>query len=81
MTYYGVRSEYDYNETHKRDCITVWSGPFASTLEAIGYSLPKGDGYMLHLVHGGKVRVTCPAPRTDETFEEIDAAINEALAH
>lgn len=76
---YGVTTNYDYNETHKRDRIDVWSGAFSSLWEAEGYSLPGGDGYMLTRYNGDKVRVTCPTPRTDNTFRAVDAAVSAAL--
>ena len=79
MTRFGIMTDYDYNETHKRERLTIWSGPFASVREGEAYSLPKGDGYMVTLEYGGKVRVTCPTPRTDATYIEVDAAINKAL--
>lgn len=75
---FGVMTDYDYNATHKRDKVTVWSGPFCSTWDAVGYSLPKGDGYMLTTYGGAKVRVTCPL-RSEETWEEADKAVNDAL--
>lgn len=80
MTHYGVMTDYEYSDTHKRDRITVWTGPFASVYVAEGFSLPKGNGYMLTTYNGDKVRVTCPAPRTDATYQVTDAAIQEALS-
>lgn len=77
--YYGVTTDYDYNETHKRERLDVWSGPFMSEWEGSALSLPKGDGYMVTLYGGKKVRVSCPTPRTDENYLEVDAAINAAL--
>lgn len=79
MTRYGIMEDYDYNSTHKRERLTLWSGPFASVREGEAYSLPKGDGYMVTLEYGDKVRVTCPTPRTDKNYIEVDAAINKAL--
>lgn len=76
--YYGVMKDYDYSATHKRERLTVWSGAFASQYEAVAYSLPKGDGYMLRL-WDKRIRVECPTPRDDTTYEEIDRAINAAL--
>lgn len=76
---YGVTTDYEYSATHKRERINVWSGSFFSTWEAEGYSLPRGDGYMLTTYNGDKVRVSCPAPRTDENFRVVDAAISDAL--
>lgn len=79
MTRYGVIRDYDYSETHKRERLTIWSGSFMSDREGEAYTLPKGDGYMIRLEYGDKVRVTCPTPRNDATYNEVDAAINKAL--
>lgn len=79
MTVYGVATDYDSNDGRKRDYLTVWSGPFFSVWEAVGVSLPKGDGYMLTTYNGVKVRVVCPTPRTDANYTEVDAAISAAL--
>ena len=78
-TRYGVIEDYDYSSTHKRQRLTLWSGPFASVREAEALSLPNGAGFMLALEYGGKLRVSCPAPRTDANWEQVDQAINEAL--
>jgi hypothetical protein len=79
MTHYGLIEDYEYNATHKRKRYTIWSGPFASVREGEMYSLPKGDGFMITLEYGDKIRVTCPVERTDETYVEQDKAINDAL--
>lgn len=79
MTNYGVMTDYEYNATHKRDRLTIWSAPFMSTREGEAYSLPKGDGYMITLEYGAKLRVACPTPRNDTNYVEIDAAINVAM--
>lgn len=79
MTRFGIIEDYDYNQTHKRHRMSIWSGSFASVREGEAFSLPNNDGYMVTLEHGGKVRVECPAPRTDENYIEVDAAINAAL--
>lgn len=79
MTTYGVATDYDRNDGRKRDYLRVWSGPWFSVWEADGVSLPKRNGYMLTTYNGARIRVTCPAPRTDATYQEIDAAISEAL--
>lgn len=79
MTHYGIIEDYDYNASHKRHRLTLWSGPFASVREGEAYSLPKGDGYMVTLEYGEKVRVECPAPRNSENFIEVDKAFNETL--
>jgi hypothetical protein len=79
MTRYGVTTDYEYSSTHKRERLLVWSGPFASVFEAQAYSLPKQDGYMLTTYHGAKIRVSCPCPRTDENYPEVDNALTNAL--
>lgn len=79
MTRYGIIEDYDYNQTHKRERLTIWSGSFMSDREGEAYSLPKNDGYMLRLEYGDKVRVECPTPRTSENYNEVDKAINVAL--
>lgn len=79
MTHYGIIEDYAYNATHKRKRLTLWSGPFASVREGEAYSLPKGDGYMVTLEYGDKIRVECPVERTSENFIEQDKAFNVAL--
>lgn len=80
LAHLGVMSDYDYNGTHKRERLTLWSGAFASVYEGEAYSLPRGDGYMITLEYGGKIRVTCPTtPRTDENYLEIDEALRVAM--
>jgi hypothetical protein len=75
MTNYGVMTDHDY--PGKRERITVWSGPWAGVFEAEGYSTSRG--YVLTTYNGDKVRVTCPSPRTEENYAEVDAAIGAAL--
>jgi len=77
--YYTVSSDYKYNLTHKRDRILVWSGAFCDNFEGVGYSLPKGNGYMLTLDFSDKIRVACPTPRTAKNYETIDDAVNAAI--
>lgn len=77
-TRYAVAGDCDYGETHKRERLTVWSGTWCDVFEAEGLSLPGRDGYMLTTYNGDRVRVACPM-RTDDTYEEVDAAISEAL--
>lgn len=79
MNRLGVTTDYDYNAEHKRSRIEVWSGPFYHVFEAVGYSLPKGDGYMLTTYNGDKVRVVCPVPRGRDNYGDVDAAIDKAL--
>lgn len=77
--HFGIIEDDEYNATHKRHRLTLWSGAFAIQREGEAYSLPKNDGYMVSLEYGDKVRVTCPAPRDDENYREVDEAINTAL--
>lgn len=77
MTHFGITTDYEY--TGKRDRIEVWEGSFMSSHTATGYSLPKGDGYMLTDYNGDKIRVECPTPRTGLNYLQVDHAINEAL--
>jgi hypothetical protein len=79
MTRYGIIEDYDYNQTHKRHRLTIWSGSFMSDREGEAYSLPKNDGYMIGLEYGDKVRVECPAPRNSTNYIAVDDAINAAL--
>lgn len=80
MTAMGVRTEYEMNSSRKRDYLTVWSGSFCSVYEAIGVSLPKMNGYMLTTYNDDRVKVTCPAPRSESNCLEVDAAITKALS-
>lgn len=76
---FGVATNYEVNAGRKRDYLDVWCGSFMGSWEARGVSLPRGDGYMLTTYNGDKVRVTCPTPRDETTYQEVDAAINAAL--
>lgn len=79
MTRYGITEDYEYNATHKRKRIMLWSGAFMSIYEGEAFSLPNGNGFMVNLGYGDKVRVECPVERTDENYQEQDKAINDAL--
>lgn len=79
-TKYCVSTNYEYNEKHKRDCITVWSGAFADVYEATGLGLPRNAGYMLTTYNDDKIRVECPCPRTDANYKAVDAAVCAAIA-
>jgi hypothetical protein len=80
IAHLGVIKDYDYSATHKRERLTLWTGPFASVLEGEAYSLPNGDGYMITVDPGGeKVRVACPTPRDDANYVAIDEALRVAL--
>jgi len=76
---FGITTDYEYSATHKRHRLDVWSGAWFSAWEATALELPKHDGYMLTTYSGDKLRVTCPAPRTAENYESVDAAISAAL--
>lgn len=76
-TRFGVTTDYEY--TGKRDRLDVWEGSFMSSHAAVAYSLPKNNGYMLTTYNGDKVRVECPVPRDENTYLEVDEAINLAL--
>lgn len=80
MSKYSVATDYDYNATHKRDCITVWSGQFCDQWEGVGFALPGNTGYMLSMYGGGKVRVACPCPRTEANYRQVDAAVCAAIS-
>lgn len=79
MTRYGIIEDYEYSSTHKRHRLTLWSGAFASVREGDAYSLPNGDGYMVNIEYGPKLRVKCPAPRNSSNWVEVDDAINKAV--
>lgn len=79
MSRYGVTTDYDYNQTHKRERLRLWSGTFFDQFEATALSLPNGAGYMLTVYAGQKIRVSCPAPRTDANYQQVDTALSEAL--
>lgn len=77
MSRYGVTEDYEYNATHKRHRLKVWSGAFRDLFE--GHALSVKDGYVVTPYYGEKIRVTCPSPRDDDNFREVDAAISRAL--
>ena len=80
MVYYGIADDYESRRRGlKRDYLTLWSGAFMSTYEGYAVSLPKRDGYMIHMLYGPKVRVICPVGRTDDNYQEIDDAIRSGL--
>lgn len=76
---YGIIEDHAHNKTHKRKRLTLWSGTFMTDYEGEAFSLPKGDGYMVNLGYGDKVRVVAPVERTDENYQEQDKAFNDAL--
>lgn len=78
MNAYGVRDE--YARKFGRQLLTLWSGSFSSMFEGQALELPNHDGYMVTLDYGrGKTRVACEAPRTDENYLRVDAAISSAV--
>lgn len=77
----GVRDE--YAPTFGRQNLTLWSGGFSSDFEGWAHELPNHNGFMVtldHMLWSEKVRVECPSPRTDDNYEEVDEAINKAVA-
>lgn len=77
-TRYGVTTDYDYTAEHKRQRLEVWSGPWFHTFEGEAFSLPAG-GFMVTTHDGERVRVSCPSPRDESNYLEVDAAISDAL--
>ena len=83
MTVYWIAEDYRYGMTHKRQRLSIYSGSFAGSYEGEAYSLPKGAGFMVTLTSRWpriRMRVTCPAPRDDSNFAQVDQAINDALS-
>ena len=76
---YGIATDYDYSAEHKRQRLVVWTGPFYSSYEGEAYSLPNNDGFMVTTYNEHKIRVTCPAPRDQDNYQQVDDAINLAL--
>lgn len=76
----AVRDE--YAPRFGRQVLTLWSGAYASDYEGSAWELPRHDGFMVALDAYGdrRVRVECEAPRTDDNFLRVDAAISEAVA-
>ena len=77
-THVAIRDEYAPRFGRQR--LTLWSGAFATTYEGDALELPKHNGYMVTPYSGPRFRVTCPAPRTDDNYREVDAAIDAAFA-
>lgn len=73
----GVRDE--YAPMFGRQNLTLWSGSFYSVFEGEARELPNHNGFMVSIEYGPTIRVECPAPRTDENFEQVDAAIRDAI--
>ena len=78
-THYAIADDYDYNETHKRSRLSIWSGPFASIYEGEAYSLPGKNGYMVSLYYGPKLRVETGGLRDDDNWQEVDNKIRAAI--
>lgn len=73
-----VRDE--YAPRFGRQALTLWGGAFASGFVGWATELPNHDGYMVTVEYGPKIRVMCPAPRTDENYLTVDAAIESAVS-
>lgn len=77
MRYIGVRDE--YAPRFGRQLLTLWSGGFSSDYEGEAMELPNHDGYMVRLAFGGKLRVECESPRTEENYQRVDRALAGAI--
>lgn len=77
MRHISIRDE--HAPKFGRQDLTLWSGSFASTFEGSARELPRHDGFMVAVEYGPKVRVECAAPRTDANYEQVDAAIRDAI--
>lgn len=79
--HYSIMTDYD-RSTEKREQIIVWSGPFASGWEARGSAANGASHYEMTDYSGKRFRAKLPegvtAPRTEENFQQIDAAISAA---
>ena len=75
---FGVMTDYEYNWDHKRSRLTIWEGPFMGTY--VGEAFSTRTGFMITDYNGDKVRVTCPNTRNEDTYRDVDAAINAALS-
>ena len=85
MTCYGITHDDEYRHgliEHKRDRLEIWSGPFYHTREADIFTRDGAKSATGYDYSGEKFRVTLPEgvtfPRTDENYEQIDAAISAA---
>lgn len=86
-TTYEVRAEYDWYTAYTTS-LTVWEGGMFSTWTATAERVRNGARtFTLHTYAGdephNRVRVRLPEgitmPRTDQNYEQIDAAISDAL--
>lgn len=76
---YGVTEDWRRNARTKLHHMLIWEGTFSDQFVGYADELPRHDGYMITLEYAGKIRVTCPAPRNDDNWQEVDAAINAAI--
>lgn len=74
---YFIRDE--HRPVHGRQCLTLWSGAFASDYEGAAVELSKHGGFCV-TVDSEKLRVECESPRTEANYIAVDAAINAAIA-
>jgi hypothetical protein len=74
---YGVTTDYDYSAERKRQYLDVWSGPWMHDHEGRAVSRPRG--FAITTNNGAKVYIDCPSPRTDDNYQQVDAAISAAL--
>lgn len=74
----GIRDE--YAPTFGLQNLTLWDGALADVFTGTARELPNHDGFMVTLWPTcRKIRVECPAPRTDENFHDVDDAIRTAI--
>jgi hypothetical protein len=78
--HYAIADDYEYNRTHKRERLSIWSQPFASQYEGEALSIPgAGADYMVTLYPSGdKIRVETPL-RRDDNYAEVDKKISAAI--
>lgn len=73
MSDVAVRDE--YQPRFGRQVLTLWSGAFASDYVGRAVELPKHNGFMVTTAGGNKARVECEAPRNDDNWQRVDAAL------
>lgn len=62
-----------------RERLTIWSGSFCSEYEGHALQMSDKRGYIIRTWTGQKLRVECETPRTEDNYQRVDQAINEAL--
>lgn len=71
----------NYAPPFGRQELNLWTGAFMSEHVGFAWELPKHNGYMVRANANTdlKLKVSCPAPRTDENYEIVDAALEKAV--